>query len=448
MPLIQERVGDGAKVNAMHVPRRFSSTWVAVLFALGIAASGGGCGGSSSVMSGNGGSGTPTPVPSIRDDWPMYGHDARHTSASVGSIAGSLKVAWRYNPVAAPSDTFSTVYNAVGTISGVYVHWFQSGVSILSAGPSVDAVSTGGGRTWTFVELRDYDEGHWLSIFNNGVVLQDDGEPNLDTGTGKVVKYLASSYDSWGETIPDPSGFYGANTFIADGPNLFVYSFDASNALRWKALQQTGTKYSQDANGGILLSNGVLFYAASYSDPVPHASGIYGLNSSTGTQVAYVAANPSSEMSADASNIYLVENNTSLVARTQSNLGAVWSTNIGFGSYAAPVLANGLVIVATGSGVGAYNASTGKVAWTSPVSVSYGGQYGTAMCAALGSNTLLVTGNDGLHVLNLATGAEIWHGAVAGAQGTVANPVIVNNPALGVTVYVTDSRGVIALIPG
>jgi outer membrane protein assembly factor BamB len=67
------------------------------------------------------------------------------------------------------------------------------------------------------------------------------------------------------------------------------------------------------------------------------------------------------------------------------------------------------------------------------------------MCAALGSSTLLVTSFDGLHLLNLSTGSEIWHGAVAGAVGSVSNPIIVNNPGSGPTVYVTDSRGVIAL---
>jgi outer membrane protein assembly factor BamB len=66
------------------------------------------------------------------------------------------------------------------------------------------------------------------------------------------------------------------------------------------------------------------------------------------------------------------------------------------------------------------------------------------MFAALGSSTLLVTSFDALHLLNLSTGTEIWHGGAAGAS----NPVIVSDPALGVTVYVTDGTGVIALVPG
>jgi outer membrane protein assembly factor BamB len=97
--------------------------------------------------------------------------------------------------------------------------------------------------------------------------------------------------------------------------------------------------------------------------------------------------------------------------------------------------------------VEAHDATSGKVVWTSPVQPALTGQYSTAMCAALGSGTLLVASFDGLHLLNLSSGNEIWHSAVAGAVGTASNPVIVNDPAIGPTVYLTDNRGVIALIP-
>ncbi len=65
------------------------------------------------------------------------------------------------------------------------------------------------------------------------------------------------------------------------------------------------------------------------------------------------------------------------------------------------------------------------------------------MCAAIVSNTLIVTSFDAIHVLNMTNGSEIWHGGPAGAS----NPIIVNNPAVGATVYVTDGTGVIALVP-
>ena len=409
----------------------------------------GGCGGAGTVP-GNGRppGGGPPPVP-VRDDWPMYAHDARHTSASVASINGALKVAWRYNPTPLASNTFGFVYGEVAsTTAGVYVHYDQHGATVFAGGPSVDGVARSGAGMWSYVEHRDYDEGHWPSIFGSGIVFEDDGEALLDSTTGKVTKGLVSGFDVWGETIPDTTGLYGANIFIADGPNLFVYSVDATNTFHWKALQQTGIKYSSDSDGGILFSNGVLFYAASYSDPTPHASGIYAINSTTGTQSGYAATTPISEMSADATKLYLMESPSNLVARSQSNLSKVWSVSLAGGAFPAPVVANGLVIVSTFSGIEAHDAGTGKVTWTSPVQPAITAQYSEAMCAALGSSTLLVASYDGLHLLSLSNGSEVWHGTVAGAVGTATNPIIVNDPATGPTVYLTDSRGVIALVPG
>jgi len=391
------------------------------------------------------------PVANVADNWIMYGHDSRHTSASQASVNGPLQTMWRYDPQAATGDTFSSTYNAVAAIGGVYVHWFQSAPTILGAGPSVDGVSVGGLRIWSFVAKKDFDEGHWLSIFGNNVVFQDDEEGFLSSATGKPVsqgaKQWSATYDMWGETIPDTSGLYAANTFLADGSDLFVYSLDATGAARWSALKQKSSKYSQDGNGALVLSNGTLFYAASYSDQSPHPTGIYALNASSGAQLAYAATTPAGEMSADANNIYLVESPSNLVARSQSDLHKVWSVSTSSPLLAAPVLANGFVIIGTGSGVEAHDPASGRMVWRSPVQANGYGQSATALCAALASNTLVVTAVDGLHVLNLSNGSDLWHGAVGGAQGGVTNPIIVNDPSRGATVYVTDSRGIIALTP-
>lgn len=388
----------------------------------------------------------------VRDDWPMFAHDARHSSASVASISGGLRTAWRYNPQPIAGNSFDIAYNAVATVNGVFVHWQQSGSGVFSGGPSVDGVSPSGQSLWSFCEHKDYDEAHWLSVYNSDVVFNDDGQGFLNINSGAQVstpsKKWSSGYDLWGESIPDASGLYTVNTFLADGADLFIYSVDSTGAARWTQNQQKSTKYSQDADGGLLLSNNVVFYAANYSDQSPFASGIYALDAATGQQKSYLPTAPVSEMSADTSNIYLIEQGTHLVARAQSDLHVVWSVAVVSSSSAPPVLAKGLVIVATVNGIEAHNAVTGKTAWTSSVSPAYASQFSTGMSAALGSATLLVTAYDGLHLMNLANGHEIWHGTVSGAVGTVANPVIVNDPARGAIVYVTDGRGVIALVPG
>jgi len=412
------------------------------------------------VLTGCGGGASVTPTlhapnnqngSTVRDDWPMYAHDARHTSTSLASINGALKVAWRYDPQPIAGDNFGSSFNSIATVGGVYLHWDQFGSGVFSGGPSIDGVSISGQRMWSYVEHRDFDEGHWASVFHSNVVFEDDGQGFLDANSGAVIKTPAkkwsTSYDLWGESIPDSSGLYSTNTFLADGADLFIYSLDATGAARWTQNQQKSTKYSQDQDGALVLSNGLLFYAANYSDPSPFASGIYALDATSGSQVAYRSTTPWSEMSADATNVYLVEQGPRLVARAQSDLHQVWSVNLASTSYAAPVIVNGLVIVATGSGIEAHNAGGGSTAWTAPVpTVVSPGLSG--MAAASGSNTLLVASSQNLYLLNLANGTEIWHGKVAGVVGGIENPVIVNDPARGAVVYVTDSRGVIALIPG
>ncbi|MDQ6766788.1 MAG: PQQ-binding-like beta-propeller repeat protein [Candidatus Eremiobacteraeota bacterium] len=409
-----------------------------------------GCGGGGSVTPALHGPGTPNGS-TVRDDWAMYAHDARHTSTSVASIGGALKVAWRYDPQPITGDNFSSSFNAIATVSGVYLHWDQFGSGVFSGGPSYDGISISGQRLWSYCEHKDFDEGHWVSVFHSNVVFEDDGQQFLDVNSGAVVKTPAkkwsTGYDLWGESIPDTSGLYSANTFLADGADLFVYSLDATGAARWTQNQQKSTKYSQDQAGGLVLSNGVLFYAANYSDPSPFASGIYALDAASGHQVAYRSTIPWSEMSADATNIYLVEQGPRLVARAQSDLHPVWSVSISTTSYAAPVIVNGLVIVASGSGIEAHNAGSGSTAWTAAVPTALSPGF-TGMAAAGGSNTLLVASGQNLYVLNLSNGTEIWHGKVAGAVGSLENPVIVNDPSRGAVVYVTDGRGVIALIPG
>ena len=130
-------------------------------------------------------------------------------------------------------------------------------------------------------------------------------------------------------------------------------------------------------------------------------------------------------------------------------------------------MANGLVIVGTATGVEAYNAATGAKSWSSAALNGvathwYGGTQGgncgyvqiptaygatSTIAAALGSRTLIVTASDGIHVLALATGADLWHGRPAGITGIVGNPVIVNDPARGAVVYVEDYGKLYALTP-
>jgi hypothetical protein len=213
----------------------------------------------------------------------------------------------------------------------------------------------------------------------------------------------------------------------------------------------------------------LLFYAPAYNKgttttALPYASGVYAFNSSTGAQMAFHATTPYSRISADNQRVYLIEGQNALVARAQSDLHTLWTVPVTNPGEQAPVLANGLVIIATASAVEAHSASTGAVVWTQSItgadahwSETYqGGNCGNiqipvaggasaTMVAALSSRTLFVTTSGGMHVLSLATGADLWHGTINGVSTYAGNPIIVNDPVKGATIYVADYQGLYAL---
>jgi hypothetical protein len=90
-----------------------------------------------------------------------------------------------------------------------------------------------------------------------------------------------------------------------------------------------------------------------------------------------------------------------------------------------------------------YSTYQGGTCGTVQIPVAYGPT--TTIAAALGSRTLVVTAYDGIHVLALGTGVDLWHGRVTGIPGNVGNPVIVNDPAKGAVVYVEDGGKLYAL---
>jgi outer membrane protein assembly factor BamB len=224
-----------------------------------------------------------------------------------------------------------------------------------------------------------------------------------------------------------------------------------------------------DLAGGLALDGGALFYAPSYSlgmgVTLGFESGLYSFDPATGKQTWFQATTPTSSISAGDGLVYLIEGGTQLVARKESDGTQAWTAMAMGAGTQSPVLAGGIVIIATAQGVSTFDAKTGKAGWTAPVMGGEaqaadlmfsggcvpgsgqwtGNDFGTSvptatMAAATGSGTLVVTASDGIHVLSLATGAQAWTGMPAMAIGSVFNPVIV-----GKAVYVIDNGGLLAL---
>jgi hypothetical protein len=408
-------------------------------------------------------------VMAVRDDWTTYGHDARRTSASLGSVTGPLTLAWSYVPQGTSGHALSSVESAIATVDAIFVRSNLHTNVGYGLSPAADRVSPAGQHVWTYNMGSDADFGDWGSLMSNRYVMNSDGTRYVDITSGLAVR--SNGVDSWGEILTDASTVYQSNDVQIDGPGVHVAALDSTLKAVWTSNSfRTCRGSAATMAGGLALNNGVLFYAPAYSvglpaTHLPFASGVFAFNASTGAKVAYHASTPYSRLSADDSRVYLVENQTTLVALAQSDLHVVWSSTLINPGEQAPVVANGLVIVGTAADVEAFNAATGAKSWSSAAmsgaaahwySTYQGGTCGTVqipvaygptttIAAALGSRTLVVTAYDGIHVLALGTGVDLWHGRVTGIPGNVGNPVIVNDPAKGAVVYVEDGGKLYAL---
>ena len=410
-------------------------------------------------------------VLAVRDDWTTYGHDVRRTSASLGSVTGPLSLSWSYVPQGTTGHALSSVVSAIGTVDGIFVRTSLAAHFGYGVSPAIDRVSPTGQHVWTYNVGSDADFGDWATLMGNRVIINSDGTRYIDQTTGLSVH--SNGVDTWGEILSDSSTLYYANDVQIDGPGVYAAAYDTAFKARWIANKFQSCRGSAAAlAGGLALNNGVLFYAPSYNvglstTVLPFASGVFAFNAATGVRQAYHASTPYSRISADDARVYLIENQHTLVALAQGDLHVLWSATIANPGEQAPVLANGLVIVGTAAGVEAYDASTGAKRWSSaPLSGvamhwyagTQGGTCGyvqiptaygptSSIAAALGSRTLVVTASDGIHILALATGANVWSGRPAGVPGIVGNPVIVNDPARGAVVYVEDYGKLYALAP-
>ncbi|MBA2683839.1 MAG: Ig-like domain-containing protein [Gemmatimonadaceae bacterium] len=393
-----------------------------------------------------------------RDDWITYAHDERRTGATQASVRGPLTVAWHYIPVApTASRPFRAAHTVLPTVDAIFLQW--SAVPTLGPGyvgsTDVDRVSPAGQRVWTFDGGYDANLGNWGSLWGTHFVFQDDGLGYLNASTG--AREWFSGVDWWGETLTDGTSLWVTQDLHIDGPGPFIAKMTATGVRSW--VQNSygharGDAYDSDA--GMAVANGVLFYAGAYhaiatlaNPPLP---GVYAFDATTGARLAFVATSPTGKVSADDTRIYLIENGTTLVARAQSDLHVVWSATVVQPTTQPPVLANRAVIIATRTGVVAYDVATGTQLWSSAPISGLMTQFNAVpaatatLVAALGSGTLVASSSiDGIHILSLATGVELSKLALS-PTAAVRNPVVANDPTRGAVIYGVDSQGLVALM--
>lgn len=396
--------------------------------------------------------------------WPTYGHDNARTFATDGCVKGPLTVAWTYTPTPSTGHTLNAVTHALATPSAVYLQWAASD-GIYVGTTAADRVSAAGTRVWTYSTATDSNLGNWASLTaptaadggsEGSLVSVDDGVYFIGAAHGALL--ARTGVDWWGMTAPDTAGgLWFADTAKLDGPGLSVGALSATAKVTWAANVQ-GTACHQglsDQMGGLALDQGALYYAPLYATgsavQPSFMSGLYAFDAAAGTAKWHVSSSPASAISAGHGLVFGIEA-SAIVARHQTDGSPAWTMALPGAGGQAPVLVNGLAIAAGSAGVSAFDAATGALAWSTPLSgaaampytatftnncsgsQNIGAPIATSLAAAVPSGTLIVTAFDGVHVLSLATGADQWHGPVAGAAHPVHDPVIV-----GDTVYVIDS---------
>jgi outer membrane protein assembly factor BamB len=399
------------------------------------------------------------------DAWSTYGHDAQRTFASGGCPSPSATVKWRYTPTAPSGRTFEAVFRAVAESDGAYLGWMASDAPYTGTS-ALDRIDAAGAKVWTWDSGTDTNLGNWPTIAGMYVAVEDDGLYLLDPHAGTVLH--GAGVDWWGQTIADSSRLYVVNQMQADGPGLFVGAVDDTTKVLWRQnLHQACGQSWGDVLGGIALDGGALFYAPEYMASVdggaPPVSGVYAFDAAAGTPRWNHAASPRSAISASSGLVYLIEDPGTLVARKESDGTVQWSRSLaGDAAFAevgaqAPVLADGLAIVATSSGIVAVDAATGAMRWTSSVvapaysfpsvitngcggAIPSGGARETTMVAALASAALVVTASTGIEFVSLADGRSLGAITLDAGPGGVHDPIVV-----GSRLYVVDATGLVAL---
>jgi hypothetical protein len=407
-------------------------------------------------------------VPCGTSPWATIGHDGQRTSATDACVSGALTYRWRYVPVPPSGKALNYVFHAIAQSDATFLEWSAQDAQYVGT-TAVDRVSIAGARVWTWDSGTDANLGHWLTLALGAVIANDDGLYYLDPSSG--TKTHADAVDYWGQTASDAARLYVVNDSHVDGPGLFVAAYDAMAKQLWQANTYGMCRIdSGDLSGGaIAVDGGTLYYAAQYAAPIgvtlPFVSGVYAFDGASGTQKWFKPTSPISGISAGSGRVFLVEG-TKLVARNEIDGAIAWTAAVTGAGVQAPAVAGSLVVLATQAGVQAFDAASGASRWSAtvpgagvpPTVITFtGGCKGdfttwaslnvgasalptTSLAVALASQTVVVTAPDGIHILALGTGMEVWKGAVAQATGRLRDPVLV-----GKRVYAMDDGALIAL---
>ncbi len=388
------------------------------------------------------------------DGWTTIGHDAERTYASGGCIPGALQEIFTYVPPTPPSG-FVFVANSrprvIADLDKIHFYYPLKVSSNTHKLGMMNQVSLSGVSEWQNLEGFDAWQGSVPAKIAGGAFVSDDGFNRYNyLGGGSATQ----GGDWWGNIVPDisRSRVYTVNDFDWHGDRIFIAAIPLGRNYNgnipvwtpfWKHSYpwnpptggNTWSGYSDALRGALALDDNTLYWARSFNHIVdatwPWESGITAFNPDTGSQTWFVPASPTNSISVNDNYLYSIEN--ALVARNKTDGSVAWTVPAQGTVDQGPLLAPGMVLLATTQGIFAYNSTTGAPLWNTPLPIS--SSYADSVAAiALSSNTVVVTGTTNIYVLSLTDGTILWSGRPASLVGTPYSPVIVGN-----RVYIIDS---------
>jgi hypothetical protein len=331
----------------------------------------------------------------------------------------------------------------------------------------VNKLSLSGSQQWEW-QFGDLEEHSWPTFTLGQLYVEEDTMWAINDSTGNGTQF--AEYDDWGVNTSDGQRLYASSDVNSRDSSigLYVGAWGSTPTSGWPPWiwgqrQYAAPQCGYEIHDSIAVDNGVVYnageYVANSGQKPPFHDGMYAYDASNGSPKWDQTTTPRSALSTGGGKVFMMEQvgqGISLVARNESDGQIAWSVPMtGTPSVQAPALAGGLVIVAGSDGVYAFNASTGSQAWkVSGILAAQkaftgnpqlaldpcggndtlGAYSDTSIAVALGSATVVVTAQDGIHILSLSNGAQVWSGTVAGTTGPLKNPVIV-----GKTLYAIDT---------
>jgi outer membrane protein assembly factor BamB len=340
-------------------------------------------------------------------DWPMYLHDAAHTSTSDNVAPLAHDLLWTFDTHKDPNSQ-SLVGSSPAIVNGVvYIGSDDGDLFALNA------------YTGALIWNRTLGD---LSTCSPAVV---DGVVYASVWEGKNYALNASN----GDVIWSNNRRYsGSSPAVVDG---VFYISESGNAVAINAT--TGEyiwRYSIGTNGGNIpiVADGSVF--------ISDSGYVFAINASTGElrwSRTFRISNTYNSPAYANDVLYFECSDELFYALNATDGSTAWSTGTGYSADHSPAVADGKVIVPTsGSGVSVLDAATGERLWKYAVSPGMG-----SSCAVAGGN-VYVAGNDGnIVALDINSGAKVWSYPLSNT-GTSSSPAVANG-----ILYIRGVNGVV-----